>query len=135
MELFGVASEVHWKVTDLSELSDSFVELISRARKLRLEEGKPEQLGVLACSEMLDHFALQVVVHNVLHVDGVEIVGPRVEDLEALVLDSLVSVSFNVVVEELEGGLVGLDWIVQVVLVVALLGVPQELTDGLDARC
>lgn len=82
---------------------------------------------------MLNDLCFQVVVDNVLHVNCIEVVSPWMEDLEALVLDSLLSVSLNVVVEEGEGSLVSLDWVVQVVLGIVLLGVPQELTDSLYA--
>ena len=55
------------------------------------------------------------------------------EDLEALVLDALYSVSLDVVLQEFKAGSVGLDWVAKVVLVHRLLVVPQETADCLDA--
>ena len=55
------------------------------------------------------------------------------EDGEALVLDSLAAVLHDVVTNEGEVGLIGGDWVVQVVFVHLLLWVSNEGSDGLDA--
>jgi hypothetical protein len=57
------------------------------------------------------------------------------ENLEALVLDLLISVSLDVSFQGLEGGLVGLDWVAQIVFSDRFLVVSQEATNCLDAGC
>ena len=48
--------------------------------------------------------------------------------------DILFSILLDVVFEELNGGLISSDGIVQVILIDNLVGVSQERSDGLDAR-
>ena len=76
----------------------------------------------------------QVVVHDVLEVDLVEIVGPRVEHGEALILDTLGAVLLDVFLEELEVSLVSVDWVAEIVSVDWLLLVTNERANGFDAR-
>jgi len=56
-----------------------------------------------------------------------------VQDLEALVANLLLSVSLNVILEELVGGLVSLDRVAQIILIDSLI-LSQERSDGFDAR-
>jgi len=65
--------------------------------------------------------SFEIVVNDVFNVDCVKIIGPRMQYLEAFVLDILLSVSLNVLPEELKGTLIGLDWIAEVILVHNLL--------------
>ena len=58
---------------------------------------------------MLAHFAGQVVVHDVLEVNFVEVVRPWVQNGEALVLYALLAVLLDVLFEELETRLIGRD--------------------------
>jgi len=113
-------------------LADGLDELVGRAGELRLEEGEPEDLGIDTVCQDLADLSLEVGVDDVLHIDGVEVVRPWMEDLEALVLDLLLSVSFNITSEEVESGLVGLDGVAEVVLG-DWLALPQEGADCLDA--
>lgn len=83
---------------------------------------------------MLADLGAQIVVHNIFKVDLVEIVGPWVEDGEALVLDFLVAVLHDVLLDELEVSFVGRDGVGQVILINVLLGVPNERSNSLDAR-
>jgi hypothetical protein len=125
--------EVSWLVSQLSKLTDAFEEFIGRARKLRLEERKPKDLSVDTPFQVFTDGFFQVVVNDVLHVNGIQVIGPWVENLEALVLDALLSISFYIVLQELEAGLVGLDWVAKVILVHRLLMVSQEATNSFDA--
>jgi len=77
---------------------------------------------------------LEVVVHDILHVNGIKVVCPGMEHLEALVLDVLSPVSFNVLTQEFECGLIGLDWVAQIVIVDHFLMVTQKGPNGLNAR-
>lgn len=56
------------------------------------------------------------------------------EDLEALVLDSLVTESRDVFSDEFEITLVDVHGVGEIVLFHGLFGVADELSDGLDAR-
>ena len=55
------------------------------------------------------------------------------KDLEALMLDLLLSVSLNILLEHRELSLVCLDWVAQIILVDVLLVVTKEGSNGLDA--
>ena len=99
---------------------------------MTLEEREPEDLGVLGAEVVADLLS-KVVIHDVFEIDFVKIVGPWVEHREALVLDSLRSVLHDVVADELEVGLVGGDWVCEVVFVDILLRVSNEGSNGLDA--
>jgi len=79
--------------------------------------------------------SLETVVDDVLHINGVEVIGPGMQDLEAFVLDALLSVSLNIIMEEVIACLIGLNGVSQVILLDSFLGVAEETTDGLDARC
>lgn len=56
------------------------------------------------------------------------------EDLEALVLDSLVTESSDVFSDEFEITLVDVHGVGEIVFFHGLFGVADELSDGLDAR-
>lgn len=75
----------------------------------------------------------KICVDDVFHVYRVEVVCPRMQHLEALVLDLLFPVPLNIVLEELERRLVRLDRVAEVVLH-DRLAFSQERTDCLDAR-
>ena len=133
VELSVSLSKEGCQIVHFSKLSNCLKEFISRATQLRLEEGEPEDLGVDALGEEAADLLLKVVVDDVLDVNCVKIVSPWVKDLEAFVLDVLFSVSFDIIPEELESGLVGLDWVGKIVLGDVLLVVSQEAADCLDA--
>ena len=59
----------------------------------------------------------KVVVDDIFHVDGVKVVGPWMEYLEAFVFDTLISVSIDIIPEMFKIGLVSLDWVTKIVLV------------------
>ena len=73
---------------------------------MRLEVGEPEDshFGVFQC--LADVLGL-ILVNHILEINLVKIVGPRVEDLEALVLHVLGTVSLNIGFNEIEGCLEG----------------------------
>ena len=54
------------------------------------------------------------------------------QDLEALVPDLLLSVSLDIVFEELVGGLVSLDGVAEIILIDGLI-LSQKRSNGLDA--
>jgi hypothetical protein len=118
---------------DLAQLAQAFEELISGSAFLTFEERKPEDLGVHV-RQSSDDIIDQVVVHNVFEIDGVEFVGPWVKYLEALMVHVLISETLDVLLDEVEVGLVGLDGVIQVVLIDVLLSVSQERSNCLDAR-
>ena len=60
--------------------------------------------------------SLKVRVDNVFHINGVEVISPRMENLEALVANVLISVSFDVGLEEFIGGGVCADRVAQIIL-------------------
>jgi len=121
------------ETVNLSKLPNGLKELISRARKLGLEEGEPEELGILAFLEDLADLSLQIGVNDIFHINLIKIVGPWMQNLEALIFDLLFAVPLNVGSEEIEGGLISLDWVLQVVFDNILL-LSQEGSDGFDAR-
>ena len=125
--------EVFWDAIDVAKLTDGLEELIGRARELGLEEGQPEDLGVDGGGEDAGDLSLKEVVYNIFEVNSVEIVGPWMKGLEALVLELLLSIPVDVGPEEGIGSLVSLDWVAQIVLVDVLLLVSQEGADGLHA--
>lgn len=99
---------------------------------MALEESEPEDLGALG----LEHGANpvgQIVVHDVLEVDLVKIVGPGVEHGEALVLYALATVLLDVLLKELEVGLVGVDGVTQVISIDRFLLVADERANRLNA--
>jgi hypothetical protein len=75
----------------------------------------------------------EMIVHNVFHINCIKVIGPRMKNLEALMLNALISVSLDIVEQEFESCLVCLDRIAQVVFVDALLVVPKETSNSLDA--
>lgn len=119
-------------LVEASHLSESAEEVISSDGSLTVEEGEPEDLGILGLQSGHNLLA-QVIIHNIFEIDFVEVVGPWVEHAEALVLDALGPVLEDVVLDELEGGLVSGDWVLQVVLVQLLLWVADEGATGADA--
>ena len=95
-------------LVQVGELAEGAKEIVGRDGSLALEEGEPEYLSVLS-AQMLAHFAGQVVVHDVLEVNFVEVVRPWVQNGEALVLYALLAVLLDVLFEELEARLIGRD--------------------------
>jgi hypothetical protein len=93
--------------THLAQLSDGVDELIRGAGKLGFEEGEPEDSGLMGRGKLADGSDL-VFADDVLEVNGIQVVGPGMEDAEAVVLHVLPSELLDVCLEELEGGLVSL---------------------------
>jgi len=120
------------EIAHVIELSDSLEELISRTGHLWLEEGKPEAESILALAKAVHDSLFKVVVDNVFNINCIKVVCPWVEDLEALVLDALLSVSLDVVSNEGKRGLVGLYWVAEVIFIDSFLVVPEEPTDCLN---
>ena len=117
----------------VGELSQSTEKVIGRDCGLAFEETQPENLGALDF-EILADLGGEVVVHDVLEVHFVQIVGPRVQHREALVVDALRPILHDVVANEAEICLVGFNRIKQVVFVELLLVVANKRSNRLDAR-
>jgi len=90
-------------------------------------------LSIDTALEKSGDLTLQVVVYDILEVNSIKIIGPWMECLEALMLQLLLSISFDIALEELERGLVGLDWVAQVISVDLLLSISQERANCLHA--
>jgi len=118
---------------DLCKLPDGLDELVGGTGELWLEERQPEDLSIDALGQDFADLTFQICVDDVFHVYRVEVVCPRMQHLEALVLDLLFPVSLNIVLEELERRLVRLDRVAEVVLHDGL-AFSQECADRLDAR-
>ena len=117
----------------VAQLAEGTEEVIGRDGHLALEERKPENLCALGLEGLADLVG-EIIIHNVLEVDLVEIISPWVQHGEALVLDALLAVLLDVFLEELEVSLVSVDWVVEFVSVDWLLLVTNERANGLDAR-
>ena len=117
----------------VAQLAEGTEEVIGRDGHLALEECEPEDLGGLGLEGLADLVG-EIIIHNVLEVDLIKIVGPWVQHGEALVLDALLAVLLDVLLEELEVGLVGVDRVAEIVSVDGLLLVTNERANGLDAR-
>lgn len=106
-------------------------EIVSGDRSLALEVGEPEDAGMEG-AEATNHLVGDVVVDDVFEINLVQVVSPGVKHGEALVLDALNTVLFDVLSDEFEVGLVGADRVGEVVLVDSLLGVADKRVDRLD---
>lgn len=122
-------------LVDFSELAEGLNKLVSRAAKLGLEERKPEKLSVNTRSQEQGNLALKLGINNVFHIDLVEVVGPWMQHLEALILDVLLAVAQDVSLQEIERGLVGFDGVLKVVLIgIDVFVLAQECSDRFDTR-
>lgn len=74
----------------------------------------------------------QVVVNNVLEINLVKIVCPRVQDREAFMLNSLSAVLFNIFSHKFEASLVSGDGVAQIIIIDLFVGVTDKRTDSLD---
>ena len=108
-------------------------EVVSGDGGLALEVGKPENARMDG-GKRVNNLTVDVVVDDVLEINLVEVVGPGVEHLEALVLDPLNAILLNVLLDELELGLIGGNRVLEVVLVDQLAGVAHERVDRFDTR-
>lgn len=125
-------SEEFGDLVHQGEFTERNEEFVGRYRALGLEEGEPENLRVL-CAEKRANFLSQVVVQDVLEINVVKVVGPRMEDLEALVLYALGAETLNIFDDEVKLAFVDVGRVGKIVLLDLFLGVPNKLTDGLDA--
>lgn len=94
----------------VGEFSQSTEEVVSRDGSLTFEEAQPKYLGVLN-SKVLADLLSEIIIHDVLEVDLVQVVGPRVQHGEALVVNALSAVLHDVISDKLKVGLVGLNWV------------------------
>ena len=117
---------------NFADLAHCLKELVCRAGLLGLEEGEPEDLGV-EVGEVFANVLHQVVINNVFEIHVVELVGPGVQHLEALVVHVLSAESLNVLLDEFEVSLVSLNGVAKVVLSDRLVVVAQEGADCPDA--
>ena len=129
-----ILSPVMLELVDLTELSDNLEEFISSTCLLWLEERQPEDLSFDALLEFAANISCEVVVDDVLEVDRVKLVSPRVENLETFMVHVLLAEPVDVFLDELEVSLIRLDWIAQVVLVDRLAVVAQEAADSESRR-
>ena len=67
------------------------------------------------------NLSFEVVVDNVFDINSIKIISPRMQHLEAFMLDVLFSVSLNVLSQEFKITLVSLDWVAQIILIDCLL--------------
>lgn len=116
------------------QLAQTLNELVGGAGFLWLEEAEPEDLSIDTGAQLAANLLSQVIVYNILEIDRVELVGPWMEHLEALVVHVLRSKSFNILLNEFKVSLVRFDGIAQIIFVNRLLVVPEERANGLDAR-
>lgn len=119
--------------THLCELSHGFKKLIRGTRKLRFEKCKPEKLCIFTFDEHLADLACEVRIDDILHIQFIKIVSPWMKNLKALILDTLVSISFNVGLEETKGGLVRFDGAFEVVFSDVFGLMFQECSNSLNA--
>jgi len=121
-----------WDLVKAGNLTESSKEVISSDCSLTVEEGEPEDLSVLGLKAGHDLIS-QVVVHDVFEINFVEVISPWVENAEAFMLDALGSILDDILFDEFEGGLIGGNWVVQVILVELLLWVTDERSDSTNA--
>ena len=93
---------------DLADLADRCEEVIGGACRLALEVGKPEGPRGFVRQRVANPRG-EVIVDDVFEVDLIEVVGPRVQHREALVLNALGAVLEDIVLKELEVRFVGAD--------------------------
>lgn len=122
-----------WDLVNVGNLSKGSKEVISRDSRLTLEETKPEDLSVLN-TEVCAYLFSQVIVHNILEVNFVEIVCPWVEHREALVLNALLSVLRDVIRDECEVGFISLNWVLEVILNKLFFVISDERSNCFYAR-
>jgi hypothetical protein len=99
---------------------------------LGLEESQPEDLRRLSGKLTADLVA-EIVVQNVFEIDIIEVISPRVEHLEALVLDALTAEACDIFNDEGRFAFVHGGGVSDVVLVNVFLGIADKLSDSLDA--
>jgi hypothetical protein len=64
---------------DLAKLSHMLEEFIGCARQLSLEESQPENLSQRRSLQEIHNFGSQIVVQNILEIDKIKLISPRVE--------------------------------------------------------
>ena len=99
---------------------------------MTLEEREPENLGILG-AEVVTYLLSQVVIHDVFKIDLIKIVGPRVEDGEAFVLDSLSAVLHDIITDEGKLSFIGRNWVRKIIFVYIFLIISNKRSNGLDA--
>jgi hypothetical protein len=75
----------------------------------------------------------EIVVQNVFEIDIIEVISPRVEHLEALVLDALTAEASNIFHNESRFTFVNGGRVSNIVLINVFLGIADKLSDSLDA--
>tara|TARA_B110000285_G_C15106623_1_gene608414 strand:- start:608 stop:1201 length:594 start_codon:yes stop_codon:yes gene_type:complete len=110
-----VVGVVVWHSTHLRELTNSLKELIGGACHLWLEVSEPEDLSVFRVGQDRANLPFKIGVNDVFHINRFKIISPRVQDLETLVRNVLISISLNVFLQELESSLVSLYWVSEIV--------------------
>ena len=73
-------------------------------------------MGILTLLQNLADLSLKIWIDDVFHIYLVKIIGPWMQNLEALILDLLVSVSLDIGSQEVKGSLICLDGVSQVIL-------------------
>jgi hypothetical protein len=101
-------------------------ELVSGGSQLRLEKREPEDARLVRL-ERLAHLLCLILVDHVLEINLVEVVGPGVQDLEALVFHVLCAVALHIGLNELIARLERDHRVLQVILFDLLLGVLQKV--------
>ena len=120
-------------LVQVGKLAESSEEVIGRNGGLTLEESEPENLGALSLEDGAN-FGGQVVVHDVLEVDLVQVISPWVQNGESLVLYALRTILHNVRLEELKVSLIGVDRVLEVFGDDRLLLVTNKRANSLNAR-
>jgi hypothetical protein len=79
-------------------------------------------------------FIGEVVVQNVFEINIIEIVSPRVENLEALILDALLTEALDIFNNEIGFTFINVSGVGNIILVDLLVGIADKLSNSLDAR-
>lgn len=117
----------------MRQLAQCTEKVVCRHRCLTLEKTEPENLGILN-PEVFANLSRKIVIHDVLEINLVQIVSPRVEDGEALMVDALSTILQDIITDEGEVRFIGLNRVKEVVLNELFLVVANKRADGLDAR-
>ena len=113
-------------------ISESLEKVVSGHRCLAFEIRKPKYRSILVI-QAFKYLLIDIVIQDVLKVHLVQVVSPWVQYREALMLDALGSILLDILLDELEISLIGMNRVNEVILSDCLFRVADERINRFDA--
>jgi hypothetical protein len=81
----------------------------------------------------MSYFSSEVIVHQVFEINTLEVISPRMEHLEARVVNLLIAESLNILCNKFAFSFINRTRVIEIILINLFPGIADKLTNSFDA--